>query len=154
MIVKLIMRRVITLSTLLFIAKIALSQSIAASNFNYWYDPQNEVELQLRPVRRADKIMVRYTLVARQGSAQNYSIIWEARNSYVDRESITIRERDSVLSVTDKTRRGFLIFDVPVKPWLLLGRVSHNDKLWTYFKQIESIYPVDGWIETNEGVIT
>ncbi|MBS1486251.1 MAG: GWxTD domain-containing protein [Bacteroidetes bacterium] len=131
-------------------------QSIAASNFRHWYDPQNDVELQIRPIRMANKIMVRYTLIVRQGSPEKYAISWEARNSYTDRDGVRVVEKDSVLSSTAKDRRGFLIFDVPVKPWLLVGRVTHNSngRSWVYFKQIESIYPIDGWMEAGGGTIT
>jgi len=139
---------------LLGISKFAVSQSVAATNFNYWYNPLNEVELQIRPVRAANKIMIRYTLVARNGNPEKYSINWEARNSYVDREGVAIKEKDSVLSINGKEKRGFILLDIPDKPWLLLGHVASGGSKWTYFKQIESIYPVDGWIETNDGVIT
>jgi len=150
------MRSLSILSLLLVLSKPALSQSVAASNFNYWYNPQNDVELQLHPVRTANKIMVRYTLIVRQGNPSNYSITWEARNSFVENEGVPVVEKDSVLSVSGKDRRGFLVFNLPEKPWLLLAHVTNVDHLkrWTYFKQIESIYPVDGWIETSDGVIT
>jgi GWxTD domain-containing protein len=148
------MRSLLILSFLLVFSKLAHSQSIAATNFNYWYNPLNEVELQIRPVRAANKIMVRYTLLTRNGHPEKYSITWEARNSYVEREGVTVREKDSVLSVSGKDKRGFISFDIPDKPWLLLGHVTNGSNSWTYFKQIESIYPVDGWIETSEGVIT
>src|SRR5258706_2941278 len=144
------MRPLLILSFLLVFSKLAFSQSIAASNFNYWYNPQNEVELQLRPVRAANKVIVRYTLVARNGNPEKYSITWEARNSFVEREGVPIKEKDSVLSVSGKDKRGFISFDVPDKPWLLLGHVTNGSSSWTYFKQIESIYPVDGWIETSD----
>jgi GWxTD domain-containing protein len=98
--------------------------------------------------------MVRYTLVARNGNPEKYSINWEARNSYVEREGVPIREKDSVLSVNGKEKRGFILLDIPDKPWLLLGHVTNGSSKSTYFKQIEAAYPVDGWIETSEGVIT
>ncbi len=150
------MRQSIFLLLLLVISKLAFGQSIAASNFNYWYNPQNEVDLQLRPVRAANKILLRYALVTRQGSPEKYSIAWERRESYVERESSQIIEKDSVLSMSGNDKRGFFSFDIPDKPWLLVAHVINNDskKIWTYFKQIESIYPVDGWIETGDGVIT
>ncbi|MBS1952116.1 MAG: hypothetical protein OJF59_000939 [Cytophagales bacterium] len=141
---------------LLIAAKAGYGQSIAASNFRHWYDPQNEVELQIRPVRMTDKIMVRYTLIVRQGAPNNYSISWEARNSYLDKEGVSVVEKDSVLTQTSKDRRGFLIFNLPAKPWLLIGHVRNKSggRGWDYFKQIESIYPIDGWIETHNGTIT
>src|SRR5579871_2553022 len=106
------MKRVLSFSLILLLAKLAFGQSVAASNFNYWYDPLSEVELQIRPVRAADKIMVRYTLLARSGSQERYTISWEARNSYVEQDAIPVREKDSVLQVNEKTRRGFLVLDV------------------------------------------
>jgi len=149
------MKRIIILSVLFLVTRIAFGQSVAASNFNHWYDPTNEVELQIRPVRSANKIMVRYTLVAHQGSPEKYTITWEKRSSYVESTGTAVTEKDSVLSKSEKTRRGFLVFDLPEKPWLLVARVTNsNSRSWTYFKQLESIYPVDGWIETIEGVIT
>lgn len=148
------MRSSFILFILLGISKFAVSQSVAATNFNYWYSPVHEVELQIRPVRTANKIMVRYTLVARNGNPEKYSINWEARNSYVDREGVQIKEKDSVLTVSGKEKRGFILLDIPEKPWLLLGHVTNGGSRSTYFKQIESAYPVDGWIETSDGVIT
>src|SRR5689334_14405651 len=103
------MRSLIVLLTL-FISRLSFGQSVAANNFNYWYDPTNEVELQLRPIRTADKIMVRYTLVARRGGPEKYTISWEKRPSYVETTGTPVTEKDSVLSVTEKTKRGFLIF--------------------------------------------
>jgi len=140
--------------TFIFAFAKSFGQSVAASNFNYWYDPQNEVELQLRPVRTANKIMVRYTLIARQGSPEKYAITWEARNAYTDREGVSIREKDSVLSMSGRDKRGVIVFDLPNKPWLLIGHVTNGGRHWSYYKQIESIYPIDGWIETSEGTIT
>lgn len=149
------MKRITILSALFFLSRISFGQSVAASNFNHWYDPTNEVELQIRPVRSADKIMVRYTLLTRQGSPEKYTILWEKRSSYVEASGTVATEKDSVLSKNERAKRGFLVFDVPDKPWLLVAHVmSSNARKWTYFKQIESIYPVDGWIETSEGVIT
>jgi len=150
------MKRLVIIIVLVIFARVSFGQSVAGTNFNYWYNPQNDVELQLRPIRTANKIMVRYTLLVRQGSPSNYSITWEARNSFLDSEGVPVVEKDSVLSTSSKDRRGVLVFNLPNKPWLLLGRVMNTDHLksWTYFKQIESIYPVDGWIETAEGVIT
>jgi GWxTD domain-containing protein len=149
------MKRTTVLAVLLLLTKISFSQSIAASNFNYWYDPTNEVDLQLRPIRTADKLMVRYTLLARHGGPDKYNIKWEKRSSYVETTGSPVTERDSVLSVTDKTKRGFLIFDLTDKPWLLVAHViNSNERKWAYFRLMESIYPVDGWIETSEGVIT
>ncbi len=149
------MRHAIILTALLSFSKISFGQSVAASNFNYWYDATNEVEMQIRPIRAANKIIVRYTLVARHGGPEKYTISWEKRTSYVETAGTPVVEKDSVLSATEFAKRGFLNLELPDKPWLLLAHVKNsNGRKWTYFKQIESIYPVDGWIESNDRVIT
>lgn len=149
------MKRSTVLVVLLLLSRLSFSQSIAATNFNYWYDPSNEVDLQLRTIRTADKLMIRYTLVARRSDPSKYTIRWEKRNSYVETAGAPITEIDSVLSTTDKTKRGVLIFNLTEKPWLLVAHVvNSNERKWTYFRLMESIYPVDGWIESSEGVIT
>jgi GWxTD domain-containing protein len=147
--------KVVIVVLLWYVARPSFSQSVAASNFNYLYDPTCDVELQIKPVRSADKIIVRYTLVTRHGSPDKYTINWEKRTSYVETAGTPVTEKDSILSQTDKTKRGYLVFNLPEKSWLLLGHVvNSNERKWTFFKLIESIYPVDGWIETGEGVIT
>src|ERR1041385_8199650 len=120
------MKRSIVLVVLSLLSRISFSQSIAASNFNYWYDPSNEVELQLRPIRSVDKIIVRYTLLARRGGPEKYSITWEKRPSYVETTGTPVTEKDSVLSVTEKTKRGFLSFELTDKPWLLLAHLGNS----------------------------
>lgn len=146
----------IILFFLLVLSKLVSGQSVAASNFRYWYDPNNDVELQIRPVRAANQIIVKYTLVVRHGSPDKYTIYWEGRNTYVEQQGVPIVEKDSVLSTHGLQRRGMIRFAVPNKPWLLVGKVVNNEnqKSWVYYKQIESIYPIDGWLETPEGVIT
>ena len=146
-----------SLLVLLFVAcKLSFGQSVAASNFRHWYDPNNEVELQIRPIKAANQIIVRYTLISKQNSVNKYSIYWEGRNTYVEHQGVPIAERDSVISNTGIEKRGIIKFSVPDKPWLLVAKVTNNDnqRNWTYYKLIESIYPVDGWLETKEGVIT
>ena len=110
------MKRLIAFVLICVGSRIVVGQSIAASNFRYWYDPNNEVELQIRPVRAADKIVVRYTLVARQGSLDRYSIKWEGRNTYVEREGVPIAEKDSVISISGQQKRGTISFTIPNKP--------------------------------------
>ncbi len=149
-------KRLIIFLILVVVSPVTFGQSVAASNFRYWYDPNNEVELQIRPIKAANAIMVRYTLIVRSGSPDKYSINWEGRNTYVEHQGVPIVEKDSVLSVQGQQRRGVIKFAIPNKPWVLVGKVTNNDsqKSWVYYKQIESIYPIDGWVETSEGVIT
>jgi len=95
------------------------------------------VELQIRSVRAANKIMIRYTLVARNGTPEKYSISWEARNSFVDREGVAIKEKDSVLSVNGKEKRGFETYVGGG-----LGAVPYQAKLFDTFVPPEELLPL------------
>lgn len=149
-------KRISIVLLLVVVSEFARSQSVAASNFKHWYDPSNEVELQIRPIKAANQIVVRYTLITKKNTLDKYTLSWEGRNTYVEHQGVPIVETDSVLSTAGQQRRGVIKFAVPNKAWLLVGRVTNNDtqKSWVYYKLIESIYPVDGWLETGEGVIT
>src|SRR5258706_7604555 len=121
------MKRLSALFFLIAISNFAFGQSIAASNFRHWYDPNNEVELQIRPIRAANQIIVRYTLIAEQSTIDKYTIKWEGRNTYVEHEGVPIVETDSVLSNTTQQKRGVIKLALPNKPWLLVGKVTNND---------------------------
>lgn len=132
------------------------SQSITGLNFRHWYNPQNEVQLQLDLARAQNRLIVNYVLRTTQLPVDQYSITWERRDSYVIREGASLSERDSLPKMTGNERAGQMSFAIPEKPWILLAKVTHlqSQKNWYYFKLMEGIYPKKGWIETNNGVLS
>jgi GWxTD domain-containing protein len=134
----------------------AAGQAITGLNFSHWYNSQNEVDLQLRLIRSSNQVTIHYSLKSLAPGADRYSIQWEKRISYSSREAVPVNEKDSVTLSSTNQKKGQLIFDLPVKPWLLLAKVVNNEtqKAWYYFKLMEAIYPVSGWIEKEGGWIT
>lgn len=133
----------------------ASGQAVTSLNFSHWYNPKNEVDLKLHLARGEKTVIIHYQLKTSSYPETAYSITWESRASFNHREGASLTNKDSVLTNGGTLRNGILTFDLPVKPWLLLAKVTHNEsqRSWYYYKLIESIYPVRGWIESTSGVL-
>jgi GWxTD domain-containing protein len=131
---------------------IANGQAVTSLNFNHWYNPQNEVDLRLHLARGHSSLFVNYILKTTQFPADKYSITWERRDSYSTREGAALTQNDTLPVTSGNQKTGQLSFPVPEKPWILLARVTHieSQKSWYYFKLMEAIYPVKGWVENSE----
>jgi GWxTD domain-containing protein len=149
------MKRLVIGLTLFFTVTELKSQSITGLNFRHWYSPQNEVNLHLDLARGKERLFVNYVLTATQFPADQYTITWERRDSYVIREGASLAENDSASTLSGNYKSGQLTFAIPEKPWLLLAKVTHtvSQKSWYYFKLMESIYPKKGWIESNNKIL-
>jgi len=146
------MKRLLAFSSVyLFLWSVGYSQAITSLNFNHWYNPQNEVNLQLHLARGENSLFVNYVLRTTQFPVDKYSITWERRDSYSTREGAMLNKIDTLPNSTN-LKNGLLSFPVPEKPWILLAKVTHNEsqKSWYYFKLMESIYPSRGWIENAD----
>ncbi len=136
---------------LLFPATIIVqAQSVSSINFNYWYNLQSEVDMQLHPARQGDSITVFYNLKSNNPSMTSYSLRWEKKDSYNQRQGGIIIPHDSIVLINGMTEGQFR-FAKPEKPWLLMVKVTNTltAKSWFFFKQIEAHYPVNGFLELN-----
>jgi len=142
---------------LIFSPLLAFSQSVANLNINYWYDTQSEVTFELKPIRLQNSIEVYYTLSLQLSSytLDSYSITWEKRDYYSQRNSEVLTPEIQDLS-TSSSRKGKLSFAVPEKPWLLMAKVKNNSTghNWTYFSLIEPKFPVNGYLKSGSDVVT
>lgn len=140
---------------LLWLTNVVLAhgQAVTGLNFSHWYNPQNEVDLQLRLVRGPQQMAIHYTLKSLAPGVERYSVQWEKRTSFSSRETLPVNEKDSTLVSNLHSRQGQLIFDLPQKAWLLLAKVVNTEtqKAWYYFKVIEPIYPASGWLTNTDG---
>ncbi len=126
------------------------SQSIASLNFRYFYDPQNEVDLPLKLVNDKNQLTVYYRL-QRTGQYANetYTISWQRLETYMQKEGTGIPAEDSLAT------SGKLSFPLPEKPWLLVAKVTSKSsaRTWTYVQMMDPKYPVNGLIESAEGIV-
>ncbi len=146
------MKRLVLILSFLVFAPLAQGQAITSLNFNHWYNPQNEVDMRLHLARGQSSLFVNYALKTTQFPADKYSITWERRDSYSTREGASLTESDTQQVTSGNQKTGMLSFPVPEKAWILLARVTHieSQKSWYYFKLMEAIYPVKGWIENGD----
>jgi GWxTD domain-containing protein len=114
------------------------AQSIAGSNFRYWYDPDNAGQFNLRIVRSPDSIHAHFYV-----DTTIFEVNWEKRDSYGQRNGSPI---DATVNGT-KTR-GTLGFALPQKPWLLVALLKdkRTQEVRVDFRLIEANYPPDGTI--------
>lgn len=137
----------IALLALAGVVPAAFGQAVNSINFNYLYNLQSEVEMRLTPVVRGDSINLFFQIIANNPNNTRYIVHWEKRDSYAQRQGATLAEGDT-LTLSNVWTTGNLNFTKPEKPWVLLARVTNpaNGKKWYFIRQIESHYPVNGFI--------
>ena len=135
---------------------LASGQAVTSMNFSYWYNPVNEIIFNMNLIRGQNKMILRYKLQENRGMSLNMRLSWDKRDSYFVKAGVPIVEQDSVIQKTITERMGIITFPIPEKPWLLSVKIADGEsgKSWNYYKLIEGIYPVDGWVENESGPIT
>src|SRR6478609_1146118 len=144
--------------SLLLITISGFGQAVSTSNLNYLYNPQNEIDLQLKLVKEHNRIAVHYTfqVATAQFTAKDYEITWQQRDSFNQREGTALTpEEIRATELVDGKKRGIIGFPLPPKPWLLVAKVHNTttDKDWVFCKTIESNYPVNGYLNEAAGIV-
>lgn len=142
------MKRAVLLFLFISFSILSHGQSLTSLNYNHWYDPSAEVYLPMQVVKGTGKIQVYYRLQSKLLTLDKYSITWEKRESYTQKQGTVLTQTDSA---SIKSKNGAWSFDLPEKPWLLVASVINTDtqKKWVFFQRIEANYPVIGWLESN-----
>ena len=139
---------------LIWLCAVSLSgfgQPLASLNFRYLYDPQNEIDFAMKLVNEKNQMTVyfRLQLTNPDDNLRNYTLAWERRDSYNQRDGTPLPHSDSL------GRAGKISFPLPEKGWYLVARISNSNsnKRWTYFQYLDAKYPVDGYIEGDDGIV-
>jgi GWxTD domain-containing protein len=138
---------------LLFIATpvFSFAQAITSLNYREWYNPDAEIAVGFNIVRFSDKIIVDFTIDARQQPLSKYSIVWERRDTYTQRDGTVLTESPTTISETEKQKQGSWTFSPTATSWLLVARITNTESktTWTYFRQIDAKYPHIGWLQKD-----
>lgn len=104
--------------------------------------------MELHPVWQGDSLTVFYHLTSNNPAHISFTLKWEKKESYNQRQGGIIIPQDSIKLVNGEAD-GLFRFGKPEKPWLLLVKVTNNatGKSWYYYTRIEGHYPVNGFIE-------
>lgn len=137
------------ISLLIFITLSQLSaQSLSSENLAHLYN-SNEIGFRWRAVKEAGKMKVYFALsyTTKNASPEMFTIQWEDRNSYSQRQG-DILKIDSIKLSPNETHLGDYAVDVKDDSWLLVMNVtmvsSSRNRMFTQL--IESNYPVNGRI--------
>lgn len=125
------------------------AQALASKNFRDWYNPEGEIFADLQLVRNGERLDLYYLIQSRENPITGYSIKWEKRDSFTQRDGIPFSAQDSVSTSKEKSIQGNWSFDLPAKPWLIVLQITNKEtqQSWQYFKLLEAHYPYRGWVE-------
>lgn len=132
----------------LITANQARAQSVSSINFDYLYKFQSDVDMELRPVWQGDSIKLFYQLKSNNPSYSGFTLRWEKKDSYNQRQGSIFIVSDSVNLANGKAAGQFR-FAKPEKPWLLFVKITDTatGKSWYRYRQIEAKFPVNGYLE-------
>ncbi len=146
------MKRLFALCLSLLSFSLGYSQAITSLNFREWYNPDREIDFSIQVVKEPNQLRVYYQFEAKQLALNKYTLGWERRDSFTQREGTALVIRDSTSSQVGMQRQGMMVFDIPAKSWLLVAKITNQENKisYTYFKVMEANYPVNGWLEENK----
>lgn len=136
---------------LLLVPTFSIAQPITGLNFREWYNPDAEIAVAFDVVRLSNQMVVDFTINSRQLPLEKYSITWERRDTYTQRDGNALAETPAGVVDSEKQKKGSWTFPVPPASWLLVAKVTNLESktTWTYFKQIDPKYPANGWLEKD-----
>lgn len=130
---------------------LSIAQPITGLNFREWYNPNAEVTLSIDVVRLSNQMVVDFSINSQQFPLEKYAIVWERRDTYTQRDGTSLTETPTVLSESEKQKKGSWVFSIPATSWLLVAKITNLESktTWVHFKKIDPKYPVNGWLEHN-----
>jgi hypothetical protein len=101
------LRLILVCLGLLVVAPI-FGQSLSSMNFNYCYDPNNEINFVMSPVVNNGRVQVYYQIIAnrKEFPVEVYTITWQSREDFNDRNEGVASGRDSVLTKSVQVMDG------------------------------------------------
>jgi GWxTD domain-containing protein len=129
---------------LCFVATVGQAQPLRDINFNYLYDLNQPVSLDLKVVRTADGFVVHYALQSSDTSL--YTIQWELRSTLGEKEGKLIESARITERRTKQSLSGTVTLPVGSGPVLVARAINDAaKKAWIFSKILEANYPVNAW---------
>jgi GWxTD domain-containing protein len=136
----------------------AQGQSLNGMNFNYCYDPNNEIDFVMRSVVNNGNVQVYYELAAnrKEFPVEVYTITWQSRADFNDRNEAPAVGRDSVLTKTIQTRDGIFMTKSAQQKWYLVAKVVNTttQNTFHFFSPIDDLWPPTQLTSTIHGVVS
>jgi GWxTD domain-containing protein len=134
---------------LLLICGSAVSQPLRDINYNYLYNPDENIRMVLNASRTADQWIIHYTIVPKDTATKldDISIEWDTRDNIGD------KDRKLFLPEEYDKSAGRASFKIPISstPVLLVAKVINKaqKRAWIFYKSLEPNYPVNAYLQSN-----
>lgn len=142
----------------LFCTVAGTAQPLRDINYEYLYNPDAAVRLDLKPVRGDSVYTILYDLhvLDTAGLMNQYSLQWEARNLLSDKEGNAISLNELVISRHASGFQGRGTIAMAGAPRYLVGKVINNvsRRAWLFFTPLQPNYPVNNYLLRNGFVVT
>lgn len=150
------MRKILS-AVFLFFTVVAFSQPLRDINFEYLYNPQSSVMLQLRPVKTESSFTILYSLHVKDTAdlATNYSIQWEGRDQLSDKEGMAMVLSDTHTVRTASGLAGSGTLSLEEAPGYLVAKVIHGPSrtAWLFYTSLNRSHPVNNYLITNNAPV-
>lgn len=137
----------------------SFSQPLRDINYEYLYNPNAQVLLQLKTVRESPtSYLILYSLQVKDTTRlmSEYTIEWEGRSMLSDKEGSPIALSNVTLTRHASGYEGRGSLEQSAAPRYLVAKVVHASarRAWIFYTSPEPGYPVNNYLVRNGSVVT
>jgi GWxTD domain-containing protein len=132
-------------------------QALRDINYQYIYNPDSEINFTLKPVRSASDWTILYKLsIADTTSIKNFEIQWQGRDAINSKEGTDLSVTPEKFRQGRNSESGQFSIPTASAPKIVVAKVidRSRSKAWLFYTLLESNYPVDIFLESNNGPLT
>ena len=143
---------------MLFVSVGSFSQPLRDINYEYLYNPDRVVNLDIKVVRNGSTFIVLYNLQVKDTTrlTEQYSIEWEGRGLLSDQggNAVVLNDIAERRHATGLDGRGSV--DATGAPRYIVAKVINNTarRAWLFFGRLEEKYPVNNFLVKDGSPVT
>jgi GWxTD domain-containing protein len=130
----------------------AFSQALRDINYQYLYNPESAIEFTMKPVRGSNHWTILYKLSIKDtSSVRSYEIQWQNREALNSKEGSVLSGSQTRDHQDNKSEVGRVIIPLSAAPKIVVAKVINRaqNTAWLFYAPLESNYPVDLFIESE-----
>lgn len=136
----------------------SFSQPLRDINYEYLYNPDRAVNLDVKVVRNGSTFVVLYNLQVRDTTrlTEQYSVEWETRGLLSDQggDAVVLKDVEETRHATGLHGRGSV--DATGVPRYIVAKVINNTarRAWLFYGRLEEKYPVNNFLVEDGSPVT
>lgn len=152
------MEKYLSFLLLVFLSVFSFGQPLRDINYEYLYNPDATVNMDLRAIRDSGSYTVLYNLEVNDtaGVSDQYSVEWEGRMLLSDKDGTPISLNELVMARHSNGFEGRGKIDVAGAPRYIAAKVvnSATRRAWYFYASLEANYPVNNFLLRNGSGVT